>query len=53
MNWVLEHIDDPDFNDPLPSAGNGSSVAASDPASVEQLGNMGFTAEQVTSLFAL
>lgn len=61
MNWVLEHMDDPDFNDPLPSAGPGAdnTIGASaattgssnsdlqvDAGAMDMLAAMGYTSEQ-------
>jgi len=52
MEWVMNHMGDPDFNDPLPvaaevapGAGGGAPGFQADPASVEMLGAMGFSAE--------
>ena len=54
MEWVLAHMDDQDFNDPLPApapaagAAAGPSIAkAADPDSLAMLTSMGFTSEQV------
>lgn len=54
MEWVLGHMEDADFNDPLPpppgaaaAAGSGTAAAAPDPESVAMLSSMGFTSEQV------
>merc|ERR1719274_141812 len=56
MEWVFAHMEDADFNDPLPppgaadagggGGGGGGGGAAADPASVEMLGAMGFTPPQ-------
>ena len=53
MEWVMNHMGDPDFNDPPPAgpaepaagAGGGAPGFQADPASVEMLGAMGFSAE--------
>lgn len=55
MEWVLTHMDDPDFNEPLPAPAAAASAAAAatssakpaDPDSVAMLTGMGFTCEQV------
>ena len=58
MEWVLAHMEDADFNDPLPSpaAGGGAQTAAessgaggADPKSVVLLSSMGFTDAQATA----
>lgn len=60
MNWVFEHMEDPDFNDPpvLPTAGapatdtasaTNSGVAAADPEAVAMLTTMGYSEEQVAA----
>jgi len=56
VNWVMSHMGDADFNDPLPEAaaaaagggggGGGGGASTVDPASVEMLSGMGFTAVQ-------
>lgn len=54
MNWVLEHMGDADFNDPLPVAsssaaapsGGGAGDAAADPAAMMMLTSLGFTERQ-------
>ena len=51
MEWVMNHMGDADFNDPLPAAGAAPTSAGAadefqaDPSSVEMLGAMGFSAE--------
>ena len=52
MEWVLAHMGDPDFNDPLPDpsaapGGSDSSHAAADSEAVMLLASMGFTEAQV------
>ena len=52
MEWVLSHMEDPGFNDPLEqpaSTAPGPAAAASpvDAASVDMLQQMGFSQEQV------
>ncbi|CAM9439960.1 unnamed protein product [Phaeothamnion confervicola] len=55
MNWVLEHMGDDDFNDPLPcatpaaAAGGSAGPAPADPEAVVMLTSMGFTDAQVTA----
>lgn len=54
MEWVLAHMDDQDFNDPLPAPAPAAGAAAApsiakaaDPDSLAMLTGMGFTSEQV------
>ena len=62
MEWVLSHMEDADFNDPLPdtgqaaaaasaggAAGTAGGQAAADPESVAQLSAMGFTDTQAAA----
>lgn len=57
MEWVLAHMEDPDFNNPLPEAsaaaggsgGGGDSSQAADPESVAMLSSMGFTDVQASA----
>lgn len=55
MNWVLEHMGDADFNDPLSKAPSSSSsaqvpvAAAVDPESLVMLTSLGFTERQATA----
>ena len=56
MEWVLAHMEDADFNDPLPApaaaagaAAAPASAKAADPDSLAMLTGMGFTSEQVSS----
>ena len=60
MEWVFAHMEDPDFNDPLPPPGAaaaaepaapaaGGGDAAPDPASIEMLSSMGFNESQATA----
>lgn len=52
MNWVLDHMGDADFNDPLPSpkasscAAPAAAAAAADPTAVAMLTSFGFTERQ-------
>ncbi|CAN0037670.1 unnamed protein product, partial [Ectocarpus sp. 13 AM-2016] len=56
MNWVLEHMGDADFNDPLPAPGasTGTSAAAAsgdaapDPEALMMLVSLGFTERQAS-----
>ncbi len=57
MEWVLSHMGDPDFNEPLPASSSSQAPAqaqqqgsqkAADPEQVSMLGAMGFTPQQVT-----
>lgn len=51
MEWVLTHMGDPDFNDPLPpqpdSDATATSAPAADPEAVTTLESMGFITTQV------
>lgn len=60
MNWILEHMDDADFNDPLPNPTPGGASAtdaatAAGPGSaevqgmVEMISSMGYTSDQATA----
>ncbi len=60
MEWVLQHMEDPDFNDPLPDpaastpapstpAGAGVAPAAANPESVAMLTSMGFNDTQAAA----
>lgn len=54
MEWVLAHMEDADFNTPLPEpsasgGGGGDSSSAADPESVAMLSSMGFTEHQATA----
>ena len=65
MNWILEHMDDADFNDPLPtsststSAVTGGTSETSSSASrlegpevqsmIEMISSMGYTTDQATA----
>ena len=57
MEWVLSHMEDPDFNKPLPAPSSAPAAApqqrsqAADPEQVAMLGAMGFTTEQVLPIF--
>ena len=60
MEWVLSHMEDPDFNEPLPASSSSqvpaqqqSSQKAADPEQVAMLGAMGFTPEQVVPTFPM
>ena len=49
MEWVLGHMEDADFNDPMPSAGAAAAAGgakAADPEQVSMLEGMGFSEEQ-------
>ncbi|CAN0305087.1 unnamed protein product [Ectocarpus fasciculatus] len=57
MNWVLEHMGDADFNDPLPAPGassgtpapaGGGGDAAPDPEALMMLVSLGFTERQAS-----
>ena len=49
MEWVFAHMEDPDFNAPLPAEGGGGPPApAPDAAAVDMLTGMGFSAEHAT-----
>ena len=53
MEWVLSHMEDPDFNEPLPASSSPPAPAqqqrgqAADLEQVAMLCAMGFTTEQV------
>ena len=52
MEWVLSHMGDADFNDPLPAASSAVAPEASpaaDPEAASALESMGFTAPQVSA----
>ena len=51
MNWVLGHMEDAAFNDPLPhsSSPDGAPEGAADPESVMMLVSMGFTDQQAAA----
>lgn len=50
--WLFEHMDDPDIDEPIPSAGGAAAAGATsasgvaDPEKIESLGAMGFSAPQ-------
>lgn len=56
MNWVLEHMGDADFNDPLPAPGASTGTpaaaaagdAAPDPEALMMLVSLGFTERQAS-----
>lgn len=49
MDWVLSHMQDPDFNEPLPTASSSLGPAYKpDPESLVMLTSMGFTDRQVS-----
>ena len=55
--WVFAHMEDADFNEPLPppgagAGGGGGAVVAADPEAVAMLGGMGFTEEQAKGALA-
>ena len=50
MEWVLSHMEDPGFNDPLEQPAPSSaqpSASTVDPGAVDMLQQMGFTQQQV------
>jgi ubiquitin carboxyl-terminal hydrolase 5/13 len=55
MNWIMEHMEDPDFNSPavLPSSNSASATVSSHPPvdqeSVQMLMAMGYSEEQCTA----
>lgn len=59
MEWVLGHMEDADFNEPLPAPSSSAAAPAHQPASSKpvdpeqaaMLGAMGFTPEQVNPAF--
>ncbi|GAB6019409.1 Ubiquitin carboxyl-terminal hydrolase 13 [Chamberlinius hualienensis] len=47
-DWIMEHMEDPDFNDPLvPQGGSAECTFVPDPLAIDSLSAMGFTLEQV------
>lgn len=49
MGWIMEHMDDADFNDPLPETMTGGVDPSPDepsPEAVETLVSMGFSSKQ-------
>ena len=52
MNWVLEHMDDADFNDPLPASGAAAASASSSSAAAAA-GEAGVDAEALVMLTSL
>ena len=44
MNWVMEHMEDPDLNTPAP-ASSAAAAPSADPAAVAQLVDMGFASD--------
>lgn len=49
MEWVFAHMEDADFNDPLPPPGEEQAAGEVDPAAISTLEAMGFSAEHVRS----
>lgn len=49
MEWVFAHMEDADFNEPLPPAGAANATAGTevDAGAIETLAAMGFSAEHV------
>uniref|UniRef100_A0A7S1TC20 Ubiquitin carboxyl-terminal hydrolase n=1 Tax=Compsopogon caeruleus TaxID=31354 RepID=A0A7S1TC20_9RHOD len=45
MAWVLNHMDDPDFNDPVPVT-NGTALNVPDPNAIAMIASMGFNDRQ-------
>ena len=45
-NWLFEHMEDPDIDVPMADDATGGAAGGPDPASIEQLGNMGFSVPQ-------
>ncbi|KAK3066345.1 hypothetical protein LTS18_001800, partial [Coniosporium uncinatum] len=48
-NWLFQHMEDPDIDEPMDLGGGGGGGGAGstiDPANIEALGNMGFNAPQ-------
>jgi len=54
MEWVFAHMEDPDFNEPLPPPGAEAAAATTgaDPAAVESLCAMGFDERQAKGALA-
>jgi ubiquitin carboxyl-terminal hydrolase 5/13 len=60
MEWVFAHMEDPDFNEPLPppeapaggGGGGGGAASAPDPEAIAMLGAMGFTEHQAKGALA-
>lgn len=43
-NWLFEHMEDPDIDEPMEESSATSGAATIDPAQIEELGMMGFSA---------
>ncbi|KAI1306701.1 hypothetical protein EDD11_004704 [Mortierella claussenii] len=49
MDWLIQHMEDPDIDDPIVNNNSTPTVAATvDPAQISQLADMGFTEKQAT-----
>ncbi|KAG0341734.1 hypothetical protein BG004_005923 [Podila humilis] len=46
MDWLIQHMEDPDIDDPIVSNNNSSAAAAANPEQIGQLADMGFTDKQ-------
>ena len=52
MNWVFAHMEDPDFNQPLPVSDSNSNEPAYNPESVMLLESFGFSNKAVKKALA-
>ena len=48
VQWIFEHMDDPDIDTPIVPTGSSSQAAPADPGMVSMLQDMGFTAAQAS-----
>ncbi|KAG0242490.1 ubiquitin carboxyl-terminal hydrolase-like protein [Mortierella sp. GBAus27b] len=46
MEWLIQHMEDPDIDDPIVIQSSSASAANADPAQIAQLADMGFTEKQ-------
>lgn len=46
MNWMFEHMEDPDIDDPLPATSSNTASAGPSEDQISTLQEMGFSAQQ-------